>query len=62
LIIIQIVAIVIYLFVVLCRQYALRRIKFGFHDNKNVSDPEVVKELLKNAQTSYELLQRQVTV
>ena len=48
-------------YIVRCRQYAVRRIKFGFRDNRNVSDPEVVEELLKKAQSSYEILQRQVS-
>ena len=40
--------------------YATRRIKDAFRENKAISDPEKIKALVKRAESSLEIMKRQV--
>lgn len=40
--------------------YATRRIKDAFRENKDISDPEKIKALVKKAESSLEIMKRQV--
>jgi len=40
--------------------YAIRRIKDGFRMHKAESDKAVIEQLIKQAEHSYEVIQRQV--
>ena len=40
--------------------YAIRRIKDAFRENKNISDPEKIKSLVKKGQDSLNMMERQV--
>jgi len=42
--------------------YAIRRIKDGFKMHKAESDKVTIKHLIKEAEHSYEVIQRQVAV
>ncbi|XP_067910584.1 LYR motif-containing protein 4 isoform X2 [Heterodontus francisci] len=42
------------------RTFALRRIKDAFRENKNVTNPEVIQELIEKAKANIEIIQRQV--
>jgi len=42
--------------------YATRRIKDAFRENKDVSDPEKIKALVRKAESSLEIMKRQVFV
>ena len=42
------------------RNYALRRIKDGFQENKNVDNPKSMDQLLSGARESLALIKRQV--
>ena len=42
--------------------YATRRIKDAFRENKDISDPENIKALVKKAESSLEIMKRQVFV
>ncbi|CAL8322898.1 unnamed protein product [Arctogadus glacialis] len=44
------------------RNYALRRIKDGFRENKHVDNPKSMDQLLTRARESLALIKRQVTV
>ncbi|XP_067910583.1 LYR motif-containing protein 4 isoform X1 [Heterodontus francisci] len=44
------------------RTFALRRIKDAFRENKNVTNPEVIQELIEKAKANIEIIQRQVLV
>ncbi|XP_078365377.1 LYR motif-containing protein 4-like [Oculina patagonica] len=44
------------------RMYATRRIKDAFRENKDISDPEKVKTLVKKAEDSLEIMKRQVSL
>ena len=40
--------------------YATRRIRDAFRENRDISDPDVIKSLMKNGQDSLEMMKRQV--
>ena len=40
--------------------YATRRIKDAFRENRDISDPDVIKSLMKKGQDSLEMMKRQV--
>ena len=42
--------------------YATRRIKDAFRENKDISDPEKIKSLIKKAEDSLQVMKRQVFV
>ena len=42
------------------RAYTLRRIKDAFRENKNVTDPKVINQLLSKAKHNLEIIKRQV--
>ncbi|XP_064281786.1 LYR motif-containing protein 4 isoform X1 [Passer domesticus] len=42
------------------RNYAIRRIKDAFRENKNIADSEKIEELLNKAKANLEVIQRQV--
>ncbi|XP_041039433.1 LYR motif-containing protein 4 isoform X3 [Carcharodon carcharias] len=42
------------------RTFALRRIKDTFRENKNVTNPEVIQELIEKAEANTEVIRRQV--
>lgn len=42
--------------------YATRRIKDAFRENKDVSDPEKIKALVRKAESSLEIMKRQVSL
>jgi len=42
--------------------YATRRIKDAFRENKDISDPEKIKLLVQKAESSLEIMKRQVFV
>ena len=42
--------------------YATRRIKDAFKENKDISDPEKIKSLIKKAEDSLQVMKRQVFV
>ncbi|XP_078395702.1 LYR motif-containing protein 4-like [Cetorhinus maximus] len=44
------------------RTFALRRIKDTFRENKNVTNPEVIQELIEKAKANIEVIRRQVLV
>lgn len=44
------------------RQYAIRRIRDGFHSNKNVSDAKEIEQLLFEGHKSLAMLKRQTTI
>jgi len=44
------------------RQYALERVKYGFHQGERETDPKKIQELLKKAKDSLQLVRRQVTL
>ncbi|XP_041039432.1 LYR motif-containing protein 4 isoform X2 [Carcharodon carcharias] len=44
------------------RTFALRRIKDTFRENKNVTNPEVIQELIEKAEANTEVIRRQVLV
>ena len=48
--------------ILLCRTYAVRRLKDGFRENKDVSDTEQIELLVRKAEDTLELLKRQVFV
>ncbi|XP_067897616.1 LYR motif-containing protein 4-like [Heterodontus francisci] len=39
------------------RTFALRRIKDAFRENKNVTNPEVIQELIEKANANIEIIQ-----
>ncbi|XP_041039434.1 LYR motif-containing protein 4 isoform X4 [Carcharodon carcharias] len=41
------------------RTFALRRIKDTFRENKNVTNPEVIQELIEKAEANTEVIRRQ---
>ncbi|XP_039567979.1 LYR motif-containing protein 4 isoform X2 [Passer montanus] len=41
------------------RNYAIRRIKDAFRENKNIADSEKIEELLNKAKANLEVIQRQ---
>ncbi|XP_078055389.1 LYR motif-containing protein 4 isoform X2 [Mustelus asterias] len=41
------------------RTFALRRIKDAFRENKDVTNPEVIQELIEKAKANIEIIQRQ---
>ena len=40
--------------------YATRRIRDAFRENRDISDPDVIKSLMKKGQDSLEMMKRQV--
>lgn len=44
------------------RMYATRRIRDAFRENKDISDPEKIKALVKKAESSLEIMKRQVSL
>ena len=42
------------------REYAKRRVKFEFVENKHINEQEKIKLLLKKAETNLESIKRQV--
>lgn len=40
--------------------YATRRIKDAFRENKDITDPEKIKTLIKRAEDSLQVMKRQV--
>ena len=40
--------------------YATRRIRDAFRENRDISDPGVIKSLMKKGQDSLEMMKRQV--
>ncbi|XP_078055390.1 LYR motif-containing protein 4 isoform X3 [Mustelus asterias] len=42
------------------RTFALRRIKDAFRENKDVTNPEVIQELIEKAKANIEIIQRQM--
>ena len=42
------------------RMYATRRIRDAFRENRDISDPDVIKSLMKKGQDSLEMMKRQV--
>lgn len=42
--------------------YATRRIRDAFRENKDISDPEKIKALVKKAESSLEIMKRQVSL
>ena len=44
------------------RMYATRRIKDAFRENKDISDPEKIRTLIKRAEDSLQVMKRQVLV
>ncbi|EDV21281.1 LYR motif-containing protein 4 [Trichoplax sp. H2] len=44
------------------RAYALRRIKDAFKENKTVTDPDVINQLISKANHNLEIIKRQVAL
>ena len=44
------------------RSYVVRNTKERFRENKQVSDPQIVTNLIKDAENNYGILQRQSTI
>uniref|UniRef100_UPI00398F772F LYR motif-containing protein 4 n=1 Tax=Pristiophorus japonicus TaxID=55135 RepID=UPI00398F772F len=44
------------------RTFADRRIKEAFRENKNVTNPEVIQELIEKAKANREIIRRQVII
>ncbi|XP_067857888.1 LYR motif-containing protein 4 [Heptranchias perlo] len=44
------------------RTFAIRRIKDTFRENKNVTNPEVIQELIEKAKDNVEIIRRQVLI
>jgi len=44
------------------RMYAIRRIKDGFRMHRTESDRATIEQLIKQAERSHEVIQRQVTI
>ncbi|XP_048376881.1 LYR motif-containing protein 4 [Stegostoma tigrinum] len=44
------------------RTFALRRVKDAFRENKNVTNPEVIQQLIEKANASIETIRRQVLI
>lgn len=44
------------------RMYATRRIRDAFRENRDISDPDVIKSLMKKGQDSLEMMKRQVSL
>ncbi|KAI1902212.1 hypothetical protein AGOR_G00042390 [Albula goreensis] len=44
------------------RTYALRRVKDGFRENRNVDNPKMLDHLLNQARESLAVMKRQVSV
>ncbi|XP_022798085.1 LYR motif-containing protein 4-like [Stylophora pistillata] len=44
------------------RMYATRRIKDAFRENKDITDPEKIKTLIKRAEDSLQVMKRQVSL
>lgn len=42
--------------------YATRRIKDAFRENKDITDPEKIKTLIKRAEDSLQVMKRQVSL
>ena len=42
------------------RMYATRRIRDAFRENRDISDPDLIKSLMKKGQDSLEMMKRQV--
>jgi len=40
--------------------YATKRIRDAFRENRDISDPDVIKSLMKKGQDSLEMMKRQV--
>ena len=40
--------------------YATRRIRDAFRENRDISDPDVIKSLMKKGQDNLEMMKRQV--
>ena len=40
--------------------YATRRIRDAFRENRDISDPDLIKSLMKKGQDSLEMMKRQV--
>lgn len=47
--------------IIFCRKYALRRIRDGFKENKNLTDSVVIESEIKEAQSNLQIIKRQVT-
>ncbi|XP_038652564.1 LYR motif-containing protein 4 [Scyliorhinus canicula] len=44
------------------RTFAFRRIRDAFQENKNVTNPEVIQQLIEKAKVNREVIQRQVLI
>ncbi|XP_055509776.1 LYR motif-containing protein 4 [Leucoraja erinacea] len=44
------------------RNFALRRIREAFQENKNETNPEIIQELIEKAKSTNEIIQRQVLI
>ncbi|XP_078269998.1 LYR motif-containing protein 4 [Rhinoraja longicauda] len=44
------------------RNFAIRRIREAFQENKNETNPEVIQELIEKAKSNYEIIRRQVLI
>ncbi|KAM7441262.1 LYR motif-containing protein 4 [Porites harrisoni] len=44
------------------RMYATRRIRDAFRENRDISDPDVIKSLMKKGQDNLEMMKRQVSL
>ncbi|XP_030625555.1 LYR motif-containing protein 4 [Chanos chanos] len=44
------------------RTYALRRVRDGFRENRNVDDPKALEQLLNRGWDSLAVIQRQVSI
>ncbi|XP_060705827.1 LYR motif-containing protein 4-like [Hemiscyllium ocellatum] len=44
------------------RTFALRRVKDAFRENKNVTNPEVIQQLIETANANLEIIRRQVLI
>ena len=44
------------------REYALRRVRDAFRENKNVTDPNKINQLIEEARINLEIIKRQVII
>ena len=44
------------------REYALRRVRDAFRENKNVTDPNKINQLIEEARINLQIIKRQVII
>ncbi|XP_018562841.1 LYR motif-containing protein 4 [Anoplophora glabripennis] len=44
------------------REYAIRRVHVGFRENKNLTDPSLIENQIKEAKRNLEIIKRQVII